>query len=435
MSRRRPPAEPPGAPTPERAVWPGAVVGGKYVRLLERLLREFRRGEAHGNRRLFLDDVFVAHLLAFFNPTIRSLRTIEDFSRTVQARRHLSVTRLCRSTLSDFHRLVDPTRLRPMLDALRRQVDRKRANQPGPQGELAALVRQTVAVDGTFLPACAEVAWAVRCANQRAAHGHQARLDFQLRVEDGLPEMVVVPEPEQSESDAAIPLVQPGQVTLYDRGYNSFALINAHYREREGTHAAVAHFVIRYRPAGANAPTLVEADARDLSPEDRAAGVIGDRVGRFRSSKRARHLLLDVRLREVIVERIDGDAVTSVRLITNLLDAPAAAVAELYRHRWRIELFFRWLKCYGDFAHLISHSSSGVLMQFYVAVIAAMLMYLHGGHRPSKYLFAMLSQVAAGAATIEEVLPILRERERQSALARASAARRRARNNAKPRPA
>ena len=45
-------------------------------------------------------------------------------------------------------------------------------------------------------------------------------------------------------------------------------------------------------------------------------------------------------------------------------------------------------------------------------------------------MFAMLSQVAAGAATLEEIMPILRERERRKELDRASAARRRAKKKA-----
>jgi len=50
--------------------------------------------------------------------------------------------------------------------------------------------------------------------------------------------------------------------------------------------------------------------------------------------------------------------------------------------------------------------------------------------RPSKYMFALLSQVAAGAATLDEIMPILRERERRKELGRASAARRRAKKEA-----
>src|SRR4051812_46062642 len=105
--------------------WPEPVMGGKYVRMLEKQLAELRRrDDVHGNRRLFLDDVFVTYLLAFFNPSIRSLRTIEDFSQTRQVQRYLSVPKLCRTTLSDFHRLADPERLQPILDALRHQLAR-----------------------------------------------------------------------------------------------------------------------------------------------------------------------------------------------------------------------------------------------------------------------------------------------------------------------
>jgi len=101
-------------------------------------------------------------------------------------------------------------------------------------------------------------------------------------------------------------------------------------------------------------------------------------------------------------------------------------VGWLDRARWQVELFFRWFKSIGHFGHLISYSSEGVLTHLYVTIIAMLLMYLHTGYRPSKYMFALLSQVAAGAATLDEIMPILRERERRKELDRASAARRRA---------
>jgi hypothetical protein len=65
--------------------WPEHVMGAKYVRLLEKQLRSLRDENLHGNRELFLDDVFVVYLLAFFNPVVRSLRTVEDLSQTRQA--------------------------------------------------------------------------------------------------------------------------------------------------------------------------------------------------------------------------------------------------------------------------------------------------------------------------------------------------------------
>ena len=158
--------------------WPEPLIGGKYVRLLQKQLDALRGEDGHGNRKLFLDDVFVVYLLAFFNPAVRSLRTIEDLSQTRQAQKHLSVAKVCKSTLSDFNALSDPQRLEPILTALRTQLARQQAKQPrGNAGDLDELLQKTVAVDGTFLPAAARVAWAVANTNSTSAVRHRARID------------------------------------------------------------------------------------------------------------------------------------------------------------------------------------------------------------------------------------------------------------------
>jgi hypothetical protein len=68
-----------------------------------------------------------------------------------------------------------------------------------------------------------------------------------------------------------------------------------------------------------------------------------------------------------------------VVLVTDLLDVPAHVIAAIYRRRWQIELFFKWLKTYASFDHLISHHPNGVRFQFYVAVIATLLLHLATG--------------------------------------------------------
>ena len=127
-------------------------------------------------------------------------------------------------------------------------------------------------------------------------------------------------------------------------------------------------------------------------------------------------------LREVVVQS-PHEPGGVVRLLTNLLDVEAWALALLYRYRWHVELFFRWLKCFAHFSHLISESRPGVLLSFYVAVIGVLLMYLHSGAKPSKYAFSLLGLVASGASTLEEIAPILAERERRIALEAARRAR------------
>lgn len=412
-------------------VWPEKLIGAKYVRLLEKQLRSLQDENAHGNQKLFLDDVFVVYLLAFFNPTIRSLRTIEDLSQTPHAQRHLSIHRICRSTLSDFNQCIDPERLVPIVQALRNQLSR-RQNGLSPQAyDLQDLLKQTVAVDGTFLHAVADVAWAIANSNNHGVKRHRARLDAHLNVSTWIPEAIVVPDPGESEADSAIRNLQPDKIYLYDRGYSGFALLRAHFGDVESDDAVPvvkSHFVVRYKKEGGNSPALSDAVEQSLTEADIAAGVISDRVGYFSSGSARREGLSKIQLREVIVSYDDNGEKKILRLITSLLHLSAQTIAILYRWRWQVELFFRWFKSVGHFGHLISHCRDGVLAHLYVTIIAVLLTYLHTGSRPSKYMFAMLSLVASGAATLEEIIPILRERERRKELDRASAARRRAKN-------
>ena len=390
-------------------IWPEQVVGAKHVRSIERLIEQLREQDPHGNRDLFLDDVFVASLLAFFNPGLRTLRTVEDFSQTRQAQKHLTVRKLCRSTLSDFNKLADHTKLQPILDHLRRGI--LKAGSPKAQGPLSDLHRQVLAVDGTFLRAASSIAWAIRRPDKNGA-----RLDFHVDVKTWLPELLVIPEGRESEAKSAATTITAGAIHIYDRGFFNFELIKAHIPKS-------ADFVMRMREPGPRTPNIETIETREITPAAREAGVISDRLIRLTGSTHRKPV--ELVLREVVIASKD-DTENPVYLLTTLLDLDASVIGLLYRHRWQIELFFRWLKCYARFDHLISHSREGVLLNFYVAVVGVTLMYLHMGHRPSKYLFIMMGMVANGSATLDEIMPILRERERQCKLERDRVARKRA---------
>lgn len=400
-------------------LWPHRVEGGKYVRILQRHVEALRDESPHGNRSLFLDDVFLAYLLAFFNPSLRSLRTMEDFSQTRQAQRHLSIPRICKSTLSDFHHLADVDRLKPIVAALRKAVQEKRQAR-APSSDLHHVLQEVVAVDGTFLPAFADVTWAICERNNTPRHCHRARIDCQVDVRHWVPEVITVPEPGQSEADSARRTITPGAIHLYDRGFLSFALLAAHYAKGDAENPT-AHFVLRLRQTGNNSPQFKQPIAKPRGRTGPSKGIVADQFGTLEGLD---DLLGNAAcLREVVVMLEDG---TELRLLTNLLDVPADVIATLYRQRWQIELFFRWLKYCANFDHLISHTRPGMQLNFYVVLIGVMLMYLHIEGRPSKYLFNMLQMVAQGGASLEEIMPILRERERQCERDRRSAALRRA---------
>ena len=388
----------------ELKIWPHQVQGGKYVKLLQNFIRTLRQEDdatKHGNQKLLLDDVFIVELIAFYNSTIKSLRTIEDFSQTKQAQEHLSIRKICKSTLSDFNALVDPERLQPIIEALRKSLAEKESHGKKCNvydSGLMELLKRTVAVDGTFLPALSNVAWAIR---QRGPHGegvYRARFDAMLHVESGLPDAIVVPEPKQGEADSAKNHIQWGKLYLYDRGYNSLELIAAHYEKVHGDNSdemnVKAEFVIRSKqnspgkPVGAIGLTTIQEN--ELTPEDRQAGVIRDRLVQLNSEFAKKLGLQNLQLREITLEYEQNGKMKQLQLLTNLLSPAAEIIGQLYRHRWHVELFFRWLKSYGNFRHLLSQTKQGMQLNLYIAIIGMMLMYLHSGFRPSKYQLQMV---------------------------------------------
>jgi hypothetical protein len=401
--------------------WPEPVQGAKYLRILHKhvlALRDKATPEAHGNRDLFLDDVVLAHLYAFFNPTIKSLRIIEDFSQTRQAKKHIKAPKIARSTLSDFHKVVDPTLLQPIITRLHDEA-RKKGCLPG---GLPETVMQLFAVDGSYFALAANVAWAVQHATNKGKKRASARLDVHLDVATWLPEIIDVHGADVSEADSAAQHIKPGAIHVYDRGILSYRLIQAQLD-------AKAFFVHRLCKPGSRTPKLEIIEERPLTDAQRNAGVIADHLVRFTGSRNRE--APDIVLRQVILtspDETDGD----IRLLTNLTNGAdiadetldAATVGLLYRYRWQVELFFRWLKVFAHFEHMISHSQKGVLLSFYVAVIGVLLICLFTNTRPSKYAYVMLGWVANGNATLEEIAPILAERHRQIAVEKAGQARR-----------
>ena len=76
-------------------------------------------------------------------------------------------------------------------------------------------------------------------------------------------------------------------------------------------------------------------------------------------------------VREICV-RIDGGK--TLRLFTNDLDAPAQEIADIYKSRWEIELFFRWIKQALRIKRFLGTSENAVRIQIAVALIAFLLL-------------------------------------------------------------
>lgn len=184
--------------------------------------------------------------------------------------------------------------------------------------------------------------------------------------------------------------------------------------------AGRSHFVLRLKKK----VNFAVAQARALSPEDISHGVLRDEIGVLtgpssagnRNARSCSAKPPDRTLRRVTV--YDPNKNQEVELLTDLLDVPASVISTLYRLRWQIELYFRWLKVLAGFGHLISQSENGVRMQFYIGVLVALLTHLQTGRRVSKYALIWIGWLQNGRGTAEQMAQALARHDRERELDR-----------------
>jgi hypothetical protein len=102
--------------------------------------------------------------------------------------------------------------------------------------------------------------------------------------------------------------------------------------------------------------------------------ILSDRIGFLpaRQAKRRRNPMQEA-VREV---RIITDTGKVLRIVSNDLDASAEDIADLYRRRWAIEMFFRWVKQTLKITRFVGASENAVRIQIAVALIAFLLLRL-----------------------------------------------------------
>jgi len=117
--------------------------------------------------------------------------------------------------------------------------------------------------------------------------------------------------------------------------------------------------------------------------------ILSDRIGHLPQRLAGRrHNPLQVPVRELRVINETGHV---LRIVSNDLDAPADEIAELYKQRWQIELFFRWVKQTLKIRHFLGTSENAVRIQIAVALIAFLLLRLAQAvqkvvHRPLDFV-------------------------------------------------
>jgi hypothetical protein len=154
--------------------------------------------------------------------------------------------------------------------------------------------------------------------------------------------------------------IEAGATYVFDLGYYDYVWWAK-------VDAAGCRIVTRFK---ANTPLTVTAE-RDL-PDGGA--ILSDRIGLLpRRQAKSQTNPFGAPVREVRVRTAAG---TVLRLLCNDLEASAQEIADLYKRRWAIELFFRWVKQTLKIRHLLGTSENAVRLQIAVALIAFLLLRL-----------------------------------------------------------
>lgn len=356
----------------------------------------------HGNVSLREEDVLIVMLAGFFDPMVRSLRTIEQLAQVPLVKEHLGVQHVPKSTLSDALARFRVENLRPLVQQLQKQLPLLQKLDP----DLAGVSEKIVAGDGSLFRLAGEVAWALqRRKNQAGAIDSQVCLNMQVDVRRWTVEDFVVSggDHQGGEPTAQASMLQAHTLYLFDRAYYPFEFIGRIL-------SSDADFVLRLKK------DLVFRTQQEqaLTDKDRQAGVQRDQLGLLGVEDGCKGQAPTQVLRLVTVW--DEKNNEAVRLLTNRLDLPAWVIGHLYRCRWIIELFFRWLKVTAGFSHLISTSPNGITLQFYVAMICTLLIHVRTGMPVDKYSLLALGMVAQGRCSYEDQLPVLLKRQRERML-------------------
>ena len=153
---------------------------------------------------------------------------------------------------------------------------------------------------------------------------------------------------------------EAGAFYLMDRGYMDFTRLALIAQ-------AGAFFVTR-------AKTNLQFTRHHSKPVDRFTGLRSDHVGKPALSKSRKSF--PVLLRKV--RYYDAETCKELIFLTNNLEIPALTVAMLYKLRWRIELFFRWVKGHLRIKHYYGTSPNAVKTQIWIAVCTyLMIAILH----------------------------------------------------------
>ncbi len=261
---------------------------------------------------------------------------------------HLGARPVCRSTLADAN-AQRPAAVFAELFA--------RMVQCTHRGLRRAIGETTLLIDATSLPLNARSAgWARFSAN---ACGAKLHVIYDANAERPIYAAISAANINDITAAHAMPILA-GATYVFDLGYYDYAW----WAELD---RAQCRIVTRIK-------CRTPIEVIEHLPLPAGSAILSDRIGFLpaRQARSRRNPMADA-VREV---RVLTETGKELRILSNDLDAPAQEIADLYKQRWQIELFFRWIKQTLKITRFLGTSENAIRIQVAVALIAFLLLQL-----------------------------------------------------------
>jgi hypothetical protein len=308
-----------------------------------------RYGGDDGVRRFTCWQQFLA--MAFAQLTYReSLRDIEPCLSAVPDKRyHMGFRgRVTRSTLADANEKRDWRIYADFAQTLIHEARRLYVDEP-----FGLKLDQTVyALDATTVDLCLSVFPWARFRSTKAG----IKLHTLLDVRGNIPVFIWITDAKRGDVEVLDVLIpEPGSIYVFDRAYVDFARLHRLSEDR-------ATFVTR-------AKTNLKWRRLYSHPVDRSTGLVCDQtivLTRKESAEAYPAKLRRVRYR-------DPETGRKLTFLTNDFTLPALTVTHLYRLRWQVELFFKWIKQHLRIKAFFGTSANAVKTQIWIAISTYLL--------------------------------------------------------------
>lgn len=331
-----------------------------------------------GPERLLLEeDYFSLMLFGMLNPVLDTMRGLCAASHLQRVQDEVCGRKVSLGSFSEAQGVFDPELLKAVF------LDLTAENQTSwGDPRLAHLADQLKLVDGTLLPALPRMHWALWLNDQnRAAKLH---LKFSVLRQSACDALITAGN--CCERKTLRKFVTKGEIIVADRYYGLEYGFFGELRQIGASH------VIRIR----NNPRMEIVEELCLTEADRTAGVTWQAKVKLGDQWQGEPI-------RVVRVEVDGKAL----LLATDLEIEAELIALIYRYRWQIELFFKWLKSILGCRHLLAESPAGVAIQIYSALIAALMLQAFTGKRPGKREMELIRMYLMGYAELDEVVALL----------------------------